>query len=190
MVEHPNIWTDGSRADYPIGGFEVAGSGVFFRPPEATMLGSVWGVTAECGEALVDKSRVFMSVPGTLQSVQGAEFWGASLALQAYYPCHLGIDNLNVARTVGRLLDRGSSSMPLPLVQDGDLVAIVQDMHTARGPGTVRVTKVEGHATEDKVGNDEADVAARLGRRRQAEGLIDARGTEESCRWWRCRENG
>ena len=70
------------------------------------MLGSVWGVTEEHGEALVDKCRVFMSVPGTLQSVQRAESWGVILALQAYYPCHLGIDNLNVARTVGRLLDR------------------------------------------------------------------------------------
>ena len=29
MVDHPNIWTDGSRVDYPTGGFEVAGSGVF-----------------------------------------------------------------------------------------------------------------------------------------------------------------
>ena len=72
------------------------------------------------------------------------------------------------------------------MVKDGDLVAIVQHMLTAGGPDTVRVTKVKGHATEvdveqgrvradDKVGNDEADVAARLGRRRQAEGLIDAR---------------
>ena len=94
MVEHPNIWTDGSRADYPIGGFEVAGSGVFFRAPEATMLGSVWGVTEEYGEALVDKCRVFKSVPGTLQSAQRAEFWRVILALQAYYPCHLGSDNL------------------------------------------------------------------------------------------------
>ena len=32
MVDHPNIWTDGSREDFSsIGGFEVAGAGVFFR---------------------------------------------------------------------------------------------------------------------------------------------------------------
>ena len=44
--------------------------------------------------------------PGVLRTVQRAELWGAILALQAHWPCHLGIDNLNVARTVGRLLDR------------------------------------------------------------------------------------
>ena len=150
MVDHPNIWTDGSRVDYPTGGFEVAGSGVFFRAPEA------------------------------VQSVQRAEFWGAILALQAYYPCHLGIDNLNVARIIGRLLDRGSLATPLPWVPDGDLVAIVQHMLIARGPGTVRVTKVEGHATEfdveqgrvraeDRFGNHEVDAAADLGRRSQSQ---------------------
>ena len=133
MVDHPFIWTDGSRVDYPTGGFEVAGSGVFFRAPEATMLEAVWGATEEYGEVLDGNCRVFMSVPGTLQSVQRAEFWGAILALQAYYPCHLGIDNLNVARIIGRLLDRGSLGTPLPLVPDGDLVAVVQHMLIAWG---------------------------------------------------------
>ena len=54
-----------------------------------------------------------MPVPGVLQTVQRAEFWSAFLALQAYWPCHLGIDNLNVARTIGRLLDRGGLAEPL-----------------------------------------------------------------------------
>ena len=43
--------------------------------------------------------------------------WGALMALQDYYPFHLGIDNLNVARTIGRLLDHGSLPKPLPLVR-------------------------------------------------------------------------
>ena len=33
------------------------------------------------------------------------EFWGAIVVLQAYWPCHLGIDNLSVVRSIGRLLD-------------------------------------------------------------------------------------
>ena len=57
----------------------------------------------------------------TLLVFQRAEFWGAILALQACYPCHLGIDNLNVSGTFGRLLDHGSLSKPLPLVKDGIL---------------------------------------------------------------------
>ena len=48
------------------------------------------------------------------------------IAMQAYWPCHLGIDNLNVARTLGRLLDRDSLVRPLPLVKDGDLIALAQ----------------------------------------------------------------
>ena len=52
------------------------------------------------------------------------KFWGAILAMQAYWPCHLGIDNLNVVRSIGRLLH--AACLALPLVKDGDLVALVQ----------------------------------------------------------------
>ena len=86
-----------------------------------------------------------------LQTVQRAEFLGAILALQAFWPGHLGIDNLNVVRSIGRLLDRGSLSKSLPLVKDGDLISIVQRMIRVRGPEPVQVTKVEGHATDAHV---------------------------------------
>ena len=115
-------------------------------------LGSVWGVSEEYGN--VDRCRAFMSIPGPLHSVQRAEFWGAIMALQAYYICHLGIDNINVSRTVGRLLDHGSLSKPFPLVKDVDL-------------GRVRL--------EDRLENMEADAAADLGRMHQDAGKVDAR---------------
>ena len=94
--------------------------------------------------------------------------------------------NVNVARTLGRLLDRDSLVRLLPLVKDGDLIALAQYMIRTRCRETVRVTKVKGHAEDvdvqqgrvrlvDKQGNAEADVAADLGRRHQAEGLLDAR---------------
>ena len=111
---------------------------------------------------------------------------GAIVALQAYWPCHLGIDNLDVARSIGRLLDNDCLAKPLSLVKDGDLVALVQHVIRTRGRDTVRVTKVKGHANDDDVqhgrvrlldrlGNVEADIAADLGRRHQTELLIDAR---------------
>ena len=128
---------------------------------------AVWGVAEEYGDACLERCRAFMPVPGPLQPVQRAEFWGAIVALQSYWPCHFGIDNLNVPGSIGRLLDRGK---PLPSVKDGDLVALVQYMIQAWGRDTVRVTKVKGHATDDdvehgrvrladKVGNAEADAA-------------------------------
>ena len=49
------------------------------------------------------------------QTVQRAEFWDTILALQAFWPGHLGVDNLNVVRYMARLLDNGCLSKPLPV---------------------------------------------------------------------------
>ena len=92
---------------------------------------------------------------------------------------------LQRARSIGRLLDHGSLVKPLPLVKNGDLIAIARYMIRTRGRETVRVTKVKGHAEDvdvqqgrvrlvDQQGNAEADTAADLGRRHQSEVLIDA----------------
>ena len=66
------------------------------------------------------------------------------------------------------------------------MIALARYMIRTRGPETVRVTKVKGHAEnadveqgrvrlEDPPGNAQADTAADLGRRHQSEVLIDAR---------------
>ena len=144
MSEHPNIWTDCSREDYSsVGGFEV---GVYLFGSELAFDGSVWGTAEECGDARLERCRASMPVPGVMQTVQRAELWGAIIAMQTYWPCHLGIDNLHVARTVGRLLDRDCLDKPLPLVKDGDLIALVVYMIRTRGRVTVRVTKVKEYA--------------------------------------------
>ena len=78
----------------------------------------------EIGSApgLVDSCSSFCSVPGPLQTVQRTEFWEVILALQALDAVHLGVDNLNVVRQVGRLLDGADSSRPAELMNDGDLI--------------------------------------------------------------------
>ena len=140
----------------------------------------------EYGDVRLEHCRTFLLVLGVMQTVQRAEFWGAIVAMQSYWPCHLGIDNLNVARTIGRLLERDSMVKPLPLVKDGDLVALVHYMIRTWGRETVRVTKVKGHAEDvdvqqgrvhlvDQQRNAEAGTAADLGRRHQSEFLTDAR---------------
>ena len=58
------------------------------------------GNAEEYGDARLERCRAFLLFPGVMQTVQRAEFSGAN------WLCHLGIDNLNVARTVGRLLDK------------------------------------------------------------------------------------
>ena len=144
----------------------------------------VWGTAEEYGDARLERCRALLPVPGVMQTLHRAEFWGAIVAMQAYWPCHLSIDNLNVARTIGRLLDRDCLAKPSPLAKDGDLVALAQYMIRTRGRETVRVTKVVEHAEdvdvqqgrvrlEDQLGNTKTNTA-NLNRRHQSELLIDA----------------
>ena len=150
----------------------MAGAGVYLPASEVVFDSLVWGTAEECGDARLERCRAFMPVPGVMQTVQRDKFWGAIVAMQAYWPCHLGIDNLHVARTIGRVLDRDCLVKPLPLIEDGDLVALVQYM--IRGRETVRVQHGRVRL-EDQLRNAEADTAADLGRRHQSEVLIDAR---------------
>ena len=73
MADRPNIWTDGSREDFStVGGFEVAGAGVYVPAPELSLDGAVWGVSEEYGDALLERCRAFLPVPGVMQTVQRA----------------------------------------------------------------------------------------------------------------------
>ena len=68
------------------------------------------------GDGANRSCRGYCSVPGPFQTVQRAEFWGVILAHQAADGIHLGVDNLNVVRHVGRLLDGNVGSRPAELV--------------------------------------------------------------------------
>ena len=84
MQDQPNIWTDGSREDFSsFGDFQVAGAEVYLPAAGVAFESAVWGVAEEYGDARLERCRAFMP-----------------------WPCHLGIDNVNVARSIGRLLDR------------------------------------------------------------------------------------
>ena len=85
---------------------------------------------------------------------------------------------------------------PYELLVDGDILVLVHKLLDARGPGTTNISKVKGHADEglvrggrvrelDKMGNDVADHAADLGRRRVGAGVMDARrNLSNACRFW------
>ena len=67
MTDAPNVWTDGSIEDFSsIGGFEVAGAGVYLPVSEIAFQGAVWGVAEEYGDARLERCRVFMCVPGPI----------------------------------------------------------------------------------------------------------------------------
>ena len=64
---------------------------------------------------------------------RGFEMVGCHFGSKATYAVHLGVDNLGVFRHVGRLLDGRSSSTPLELVTDGDLLLLLERMLHRRG---------------------------------------------------------
>ena len=50
MSDYPNIWTGGSREDFPsFGGFEVAGAGVYLPAADVAFERAVWSVAEEYG---------------------------------------------------------------------------------------------------------------------------------------------
>ena len=71
--------------------------------------------------------------------------------MQASGVVHLGVDNMNVVRHVGRLLDGHRSHCPSELLNDGDLILLIDRMLEMRSRDTVRVTKVKGYADVEMV---------------------------------------
>ena len=74
----------------------------------------------------VERSVLFESVPGPLQSVQRAEFQGVILALQSSSAVHLGVDNLNVVRHVSGILAGSSGRRLCELCVDVDLLTRIE----------------------------------------------------------------
>ena len=76
--EHPNIWIDGSKEDFSsLGGFEVAGAGVYLPASEITFENSVWGTVEEYGDARFERCRVFLSGRSVMQTPWGSADCGA-----------------------------------------------------------------------------------------------------------------
>ena len=94
---------DGSRDEYLDAMVGVAGAGTFVKEVPWVFDGRAWGHAQDL-DLGNDATRIFSMVPGSLQTVQRAEYWGEEggggviLALQAFMPVHIGIDNKNVCK--------------------------------------------------------------------------------------------
>ena len=119
------------------------------------------------------------------------------VALQGCLRLHVGVDNPSVVNHLAGLISGMRAVRPFPLVNDGDLLLLAQQMVCWRGSRSVAVTKVKGHADEglvaqgrvreiDHIGNNEADAAADLGRKRVHHAISDARRlVNRACvRWY------
>ena len=105
--------------------------------------------------------------------------------MQASDAVHLRVDNLNVVRHVGRLMDGVRAPCPLELEDDGDLIGLIWKTLYARREGTACISEVKGHADEEQVrrgqvweldrdGSNRADEAADFGTRGVWPDVIDA----------------
>ena len=165
----------------------------------AAWFGRKWGhldLLPPLPDGAGEACRWYCSVPGPLQTVQLAEIWGVLVALQGCLRLHVGVDNLNVVNHLASLINGRRSGRPFPLVNDGDLLDLAQRLLGRLGTGNAAVSKVKGHADEglvaqgrvreiDRIGNNEADAAADLGRKRVHHAITDARRVfNRACSRW------
>ena len=173
VAAEPGVWTDGSVVEKRSLVFLHLVQGFFTDRSGHLWADRRWGHLDDDvgGNMAIGSCRGFCSVPGPLQTVQRAEFWGVILSLRAADGIHFGVDNLGVVRHVGRLLDGNVGSRP------AELILLLGRMLRLSCLDTVRITEVKRHADEgmvrdggvseqDRVGNNAADEAADVGRRR------------------------
>ena len=175
IADGPFVWSDGSLVFDKVSGVGVAGAGVYAHVSGASWFDRRW--------AHLD---LLSPLPDGGSERCRAEIWGGFDCAQGHTVMHIGVDNLNVVNHVSNLIARRWSSRPFPLVNDGDLLCSAQGMVRSRGGGNTLVSKVKGHADEgvivlgrvrevDRIGNNEADAAADMGRRRVHDSITDAR---------------
>ena len=181
-------------------GIGVAGCGVYAHGSGAAWFGRMRGhldLLPPLPDGAGEACGLYCSFPGPLQTVQRAEIWGVLVALQGCIRMHVGVDNLNVVRHVSRIIGGRCTGMPFSLVNDGDLLLQIQQLVFWRGVANAAVSKVKGHADEslvalgrirevDRHGNNEADAAAAVGRRRVHRSVASAREvvTRSCARWY------
>ena len=115
VAQEPDVWTDGSRIEDRLSTVSSSDAGFSSGHSSRFWAGRSWRHVDDDdqGNQAVASCRGYCSVPGPLQTVQRAELWGVILALQASRGVHLGgVDNLNVVRHVGRMLDGNLGTLP------------------------------------------------------------------------------
>ena len=117
VLDQPNIWSDDSREPILHLDIEVVGARAFAHLPSYIFDSNQWRHARDLDGRFGRSCHIFVGVNGLLQRVQRAEHWGVMLALQAFSGIHLGIDNLNVLKSVAELIDRGIEGTSSPCCQ-------------------------------------------------------------------------
>ena len=74
-----------SREPIPHLDVEIAGAGAFIHSPAIVFDSHHWGHAQDLDDPHEGSSHIFSGIPGPIQSVQRAEYWGVILALQGLF---------------------------------------------------------------------------------------------------------
>eukprot|EP00973_Karenia_brevis_P031134 4295146-Karenia_brevis.AAC.1 len=171
--EKPNVYTDGSLTLPKQVKFGLSAAGVWW--PGRTQISEMEKDFMHIKEE-ANGIKQWANLPGPSTSSTRPELLGFCLAMLADVPVHVGIDNSAVVENGNKLIQQlqhnhdYTPSTPYLLQTDGDLWDIAHNAIKTRGPDSVCITKVKGHAKlsechttiqkERKLHNDSADKIA------------------------------
>jgi ribonuclease HI len=179
-----NVYTDGSWKHPRAPNFSLGGAGVWW--PGRTHLISEAELEFAEVQRDPDGVRLCTSIGGYAGSSTRTELAAGILAVCSHGPVHIGSDSLafvTKANLLLQLLQQGHKPHKnWLLASDGDLWHQFQRVATAKGPASIKITWVKGHATEQHVqegitteakraGNNEADTMADKGTKLHGENV-------------------
>jgi hypothetical protein len=164
---------------------------------------------------------ILLPIPGRINSSTRSEAHGLLIAICTKGAVHIGIDNLTVVERASQLLNlaehlcttrqieatsstrhglafeiarrlRKPERKHWAMQRDGDVWAAIWNVMLAKGPSTIRVSKVKGHATERDVAEGRSTAVHRLCNN-VADGLVKeatalhGKGTNDLAYWLEAR---
>ena len=130
LAAEPDVWTDGSLVRDEVTDVCCGGAGVFAGTSGVCWFHRSWehlDLLPPGDNRGSERCRLYLSVPKPWQTAQRAELWRVIVGLQAARPTHLGVDNANVVRHVGRIIAQKELERPIELLVDGDLLSLVKN---------------------------------------------------------------
>ena len=167
-----NSYADGS-VRYPSHRFAAMGAYAVYHKPPCTHQHNITGdevlATTFCEE--IDSAlQLHSPVQGALTSSTRAEAAALLLALMRPISLNIGVDNAFAVPIANRIIHglHTKHRKPWELQPNGDIWCTIEQIIDERGEGTTKVTKLNGHATqqhiddkvitaENKAGNEIAD---------------------------------